>query len=116
MQVVESNEELFTVFIFYLCSCLSSLSLSLSPSLPGQTPQRRDFSYPQQLAHTRPHSDLLRDFQPSATLPKLPESDTEEEAGVRRGSALIFYATVSSIKCIVMQLIYTHRCVLFPVI
>lgn len=48
-------------------------------SSPGKTPQRREFSYPQHLAQTRPHSDLLRDFQPSITLPPLPESDTEEE-------------------------------------
>lgn len=45
----------------------------------GKTPQRRDFSYPQNLAHSRPHSELLRDFQPAISLPSLPESDNEDE-------------------------------------
>ena len=48
-------------------------------STPGKTPQRRDFSYPQHLSQTRPHTDLLRNFHPTITLPPLPESDTEEE-------------------------------------
>jgi kinesin family protein 11 len=54
----------------------------------GKTPQRRDFSYPQQLAHTRPHTDLLRDFQPCFTLPPLPESDSEEEEVKEEGSTV----------------------------
>jgi kinesin family protein 11 len=45
----------------------------------GKTPQRRNFSYPPSLAQTRPHSELLRDFRPTVSLPPLPESDSEEE-------------------------------------
>ena len=55
----------------------NTLSTLTPPPPPGKTPQRRDFSYPQQLARTKPHSELLRDFQPCITLPPLPESDGE---------------------------------------
>ena len=35
--------------------------------------------YPRDLAHSRPDSELLRDFRPSISLPPLPESNSENE-------------------------------------
>ena len=65
--------------IYIHCTCTSTSCIAV---YTGKTPQRRDFSYPQHLAQTRPHSDVLRAFQPSISLPPLPESDSEEEEEV----------------------------------
>ena len=53
--------------------------------LPGMTPQRRDFQYPQQLTRTRPHTELLEEYRSTTmksnatVLPRVPESDMEED-------------------------------------
>ncbi len=50
----------------------------------GATPQRRDFSFPQNLTSTRPHSDLLDEYRTNVRsmfmddLPELPEADKSE--------------------------------------
>ena len=61
-----------------------SLVGHLTP-LPGMTPQRRDFQYPQQLTRTRSHTELLEEYRSTVmksnatVLPKVPESDIEED-------------------------------------
>lgn len=48
----------------------------------GQTPQRRQFSYPVQLTQTRPHFELLEEFRSTlrssaSLLPEVPESEED---------------------------------------